>query len=106
MKKQHLGTKGAFEIWLQTNEKINYQIKFESKNDKPKNLSFKIDEKDRKYERLEDMEQELKGEINENKKIVIHWEWEYEKDEMQNLQDTKDGENIKRYNFTIYAIGQ
>lgn len=52
------------------------------------------------------MEEELKGEIKEKKNIIIHWEWEYEKNETQNLQDTQDGENMKQYNFTIYAIGQ
>lgn len=52
------------------------------------------------------MEQELKGEISKNKRIVIQWEWEYEKSEIGNLQDTKDGENIKQYNFTIYVIGE
>lgn len=100
------GTKGAFEILLETNEKISYQIKFESKNSKPENLSFHIEGKDRKYKNLEDMEQDLQGEISENKSIVIYWEWEYEQNEIQDLQDTKDGETIQQYNFTIYAIGQ
>ncbi len=75
-------------------------------NNKPENLVFQIEGKDRKYEKLEDLEKELKGEINENKKIVIHWEWEYEKNTLQDIQDTKDGENIKQYNFTIYASGR
>ena len=75
-------------------------------NNKPENLVFQIEGKDRKYEKLEDLEKELKGEINENKKIVIHWEWEYEKNNLQDIQDTKDGENIKQYNFTIYASGR
>lgn len=68
-------------------------------------MNFKIDGKDRKYQRLEEMEQELKGEMNKNKNIIIHWEWEYEKNVTQNLQDTQDGENIKKYNFVIYVIG-
>lgn len=52
------------------------------------------------------MEAELKGKMKENKRIIIYWEWEYEKSETQNLQDTKDGENIKQYYFTIYTIGE
>lgn len=100
------GTKGAFEILLETNEKINYQIKFESKNKKPKNLIFQIEGNDRKYKCLEDMEPELKGEIRETKKIIIHWKWEYERNTIENLQDTKDGENIKQYCFTICGIGK
>lgn len=91
---------------LESKEKINYQIKFESKNEKPKNLKFKMDGKDRKYQTLEEMEEELKGEVKENKNIKIYWEWEYETNEMQNLQDTKDGEKIRQYNFMIYTIGQ
>lgn len=100
------GTKGAFEILLETDEKINYQIKFESKNKKPQNLIFQIDKNDRKYKSLEDMEAELKGEISKNKRIIIYWEWEYEKNAIENLQDTKDGESIKQYCFTIYGIGK
>lgn len=100
------GTEGAFEIRLQANQKMNYQIKFKSENDKPENLSFQIEGKDRKYTKLEDMEQELKGEVTKSKRIIIHWKWEYEKDKTQDLQDTKDGENIRQYNFKIYAMGE
>lgn len=100
------GTKGAFEIVLDANEKTYYQVKFESKNEKPENLTFKIEGKDKKYQRLEEMEQELQGEVKENKRIIIHWEWEYETNQVQNLQDTKDGETIKQYHFTIYVIGE
>lgn len=100
------GTKGSFEIFLETNEKINYEIKFESKNEKPKNLNFQIKGKDREYETLEDMENDLMGEISENKRIIINWKWDYELNNTQDLQDTKDGENIKNYQFTIYAIGK
>ena len=39
------GTYGKFQILLQTNEKTNYQIKFEDENDKPKNLIFRLNEK-------------------------------------------------------------
>lgn len=101
-----LGTKGAFEIDLETNKKIKYQIHFKSQNAKPKNLNFQIEGKDRKYEKLEDIEQELKGEISQNKSIIINWEWKYEKDEEQDIQDTTDGETIKQFNFLIYAIGR
>ena len=52
------------------------------------------------------MEKELQGEIKENKGFVINWEWEYETNEKQNWQDTKDGETIKQYNFIIYAMAK
>ena len=100
------GTSGAFEILLETNEKISYEIKFKSKNEKPQNLVFEIKGKDRKYKNLEDMEKELKGIITKNKKIVIKWQWQYEKNTTENIQDTKDGEKLKKYNFTILAIGK
>lgn len=100
------GTKGKFEIILQSNQKINYRINFKSENEKPENLNFQIEGKERKYTRLEDMEPELMGEMLSNKRIIIHWEWEYQKDNTQDRQDTKDGERIKQYHFTIYAIGE
>lgn len=106
MKKLHLGTKGKFEILLETNKKVNYQIKFKNKNKKPKNLSFQIKGKDRKYEKLEDMEQELKGEIYQNKVIIINWKWEYHKNTQQDLEDTEDGEKIKKFQFSVYAIAE
>ena len=52
------------------------------------------------------MEEELKGEMTENKRIIIHWKWEYEKNRTQDIQDTKDVETITKYNFVIYAIGK
>ena len=81
------GTEGKFEIILQSNQKINYRIKFKSENEKPENLNFRI-------------------EVMENKRNTIHWEWEYQKDNTQDRQDTKDGERIKQYHFIIYAIGE
>ncbi len=91
---------------MQSNQKINYRIKFKSENEKPENLNFKIEGKERKYIRLEDMEPELTGPMIQNKKITIHWEWKYQKDNIQDRQDTKDGEKIKQYHFMIYAIGE
>lgn len=69
-------------------------------------MKFQIEGKDRKYTKLENMEQELRGKMNGNKRISIHWIWEYEKNSMEDLQDTEDGERIQKYNFTIYAIGE
>ena len=100
------GTEGKFEIILQANQNINYQIMFKSQNDKPKNLNFIIEGKDKKYTRLEDMEQDLKGEMTGNKRITIHWRWEYEINQTEDVQDTQDGQKIKQYYFTISAIGQ
>lgn len=68
-------------------------------------MNFQIEGKDRKYAKLEDLEKELKGGFIGTKKIIIHWRWEYETEKAHDIQDTKDGENIKKYNFSIYAIG-
>lgn len=102
----HLGTEGTFEILLQSNKKINYKIQFKSTNEKPQNLKFQIVGKDRKYFKLEEMEEELKGNLYGNKRIIINWKWDYEENETKDLQDTKDGETISKYNFTVCAIGE
>ena len=83
---------------------IKQQIKFKSKNDKQHNLNFKIEGKDREYKELEQMEQDLQGEIKEDKNIIINWQWKYEIDDDKNFQDTQDGEKLENYDFTIYAI--
>lgn len=100
------GTKGEFEIFLQSNKKMNYRIQFKSTNEKPENLYFQIKGKDKKYKKIEDMETDLKGEIEGNKRIIIQWKWDYEKSKIENIQDTKDGKKIKQYHFIIYAIGE
>ena len=88
---------------MQINKKTKYKIKFKSESEKPKNLNFKINEKDRKYENLENIEEDLQGEITKRKNILINWEWEYEKNNIENVQDTLDGEKLRKYNFTIYV---
>lgn len=101
------GTKGEFEIIIKANQKLKYQIKFESKNEKPQNLIFHIKGINKNYARLEDMEKDLKGEtINKEEKIHINWEWKYNTNIQNDKQDTQDGVNIKKYNFNIYTIGE
>lgn len=100
------GTQGEFTILLKSNKKINYRIQFKSTNEKPENLYFQIKGSDRKYKKLEDMEENLKGELLGNKRISIYWKWEYEGEEEENKQDTKDGQTMIKYQFTIFAIGQ
>lgn len=100
------GTEGDFSILLQSNKKVKYRIQFKSTNEKPANLYFQIKGSDRKYQKLEDMEENLQGELFGNKRIMIHWRWEYEGKEEENRQDTEDGQTIAKYQFTIFAIGQ
>ncbi len=100
------GTQGEFSILLQSNKKVNYRIQFKSTNEKPRNLYFQIKGNEKKYKDLEEIEKDLQGELFGNKRITIHWEWEYERNQEENLQDTKDGQTIVAYKFTIYAIGE
>ncbi len=100
------GTEGDFTILLKSNKKINYRIQFKSTKEKPENLYFQIKGSDRKYKNLEDLEENLQGDLIGNKRITIHWKWEYEGKKEENRQDTKDGQTIVKYQFTIFAIGE
>ena len=99
------GTKGEFSIKLYGQEKLQYEVTFKSKNQKPENLVFKQNGKE--YETLEKLGEDLKGNLQkgEIKNIVIEWEWKYETNEKQDFQDTKDGKEIREYNFEITAKG-
>ena len=80
------GTKGEFYIIVTSNSTLKYKIDMKAKNQKPQNLKFSI---------LEKQEGTIKR--GEQKKIKVMWEWQY---------DTKDGENIKKYEFEICTIGE
>ena len=89
------GTKGEFYIIVTSNSTLKYKIDMKAKNQKPQNLKFSI---------LEKQEGTIKR--GEQKKIKVMWEWQYETNKIQNKQDTKDGENIKKYEFEICTIGE
>ena len=99
------GTKGKFSIKLYGQEKLQYEVTFKSKNQKPRNLVFKQNGKE--YETLEKLGEDLKGNLQkgEIKNIVIEWEWKYETNDKQHVQETKDGKEIREYNFEITAKG-
>ena len=101
------GTSGRFDILLNTNKNMNYQIKFESKNEKPSNLQFYTTKESKKYATLEELGETLTGVISENqeKTISIYWEWEYETSKEQNKQDTLESKRIREYHFLIYVQG-
>ena len=88
------GTKGSFFVKLVANENMEYEIQILEKNKKPKNFKFEIFENKGKLEK------------GETKNIEIKWKWDYEINEEENKQDTKDGENIEIYNFEICTIGK
>ena len=101
------GTSGRFDIILHANQNMNYQIQFESKNEKPSNLFFYSTEEKKTYHTLEELGEDLTGKIlqNEEKTIPIYWEWKYETDEEQDAQDTLEARKIREYHFLIYVQG-
>lgn len=100
------GTSGEFEILLVSAIDTNYRIKFESKNEKPQNLTFSIKDNPIKYHSLEDLGKYLLGSLNKNEKIkiIIEWSWNYETDTFSNIQDTLDGQKLEKYNFDINVM--
>lgn len=108
------GTSGSFNILLESNQNIKYKIQFCSINEKPKNLKFKALKNQEiigDTNTLEELSKKLTGYINKNEKvnITIKWYWNFENnqdEENTNMQDTKDSENIRRYQFNIYTLGE
>ena len=102
------GLEGTFDIILKTNANSKYYIKFENQTEKPKNLRFKDLNSQKETNTLEELEEVLVGNINREdvKKVSIYWFWQYESDENEDIQDTKDSKNIGKYIFDIYVIGE
>lgn len=102
------GTQGHFYIILKSNKNSKYNVRFVSKNTKPKNLIFYIQNDENKYTSLEGLEKVLAGTIEANKQeiIKVNWIWEYSVNNTEDMEDTKDGKNINKYNFDIYVIGK
>lgn len=108
------GTSGSFNILLYSNQNLKYRIEFHSINDKPKNLKFMALKNNQILEEtntLEELSRKLVGYINkdENINITIKWYWNYEdkkNEEATDIQDTKDSEKIKKYQFDVYALGE
>lgn len=108
------GTSGNFDILLESNQNLKYKIEFYSINDKPKNLNFKAFNNDRllgEANTLEELSKDLSGFIKKNEKIniTIYWYWNFENEdnkEYTDIQDTKDSENIKKYQFNISTLGE
>lgn len=107
------GSRGQFEIELNSNQNLKYRIEFKSNNAKPQNLNFKVF-KDNVFldeaNTLEELAESMKGDINKNKKIVykIKWYWEFQNSqglEKVDIQDTNDAKNINQYNFDVYTYG-
>lgn len=101
------GTSGRFDILLNSNQNMNYKIAFESENEKPTNLQFYTQENNKRYTTIEELGENLTGNIlkNEQKTIPVCWEWRYETNKEQNKQDTVEAKKIREYHFLIYVQG-
>lgn len=108
------GTKGSFNILLESNQDLKYKIEFKSLNEKPYNLNFRAIKNGEvlgEAKTLEELAEKLTGYIEKNGKIdiTINWYWDFENkqnQELTDIQDTKDSENITRYQFNVYAFGE
>ena len=103
------GTEGNFQIVLKTTyQKIKYEVNFASENAKPQNLKFSEGDDGKFYDSLEELGKNLKGTLNSNQEkiIKINWKWEYDVNKRKDIEDTKDGSYIDKYDFKIYVIGQ
>lgn len=108
------GTSGSFDILLNSSQNLKYKVEFQSRSEKPKNLKFKAFRDNKiigEANTLEELSNKLNGNINKNQdiKITINWYWNFENEnnqELSDVQDTKDAENIKKYEFNICTIGE
>lgn len=101
------GTSGKFSINIENlnNEvEMEYVVKFNSKNRKPQNLKFQLVKETTTYNTLEELQEQLKGKLEQSQKkqIEILWEWKYESGkEIDDIQDTIDARNLRNYNFEV-----
>lgn len=96
------GSYGSFVIKLMRPINSNCKIEVIDTMSKPQNLVFELDGQE--FETLKDMEQKLNEKFAVQNIITINWEWKYENNEEGDKEDTRDGENIKKYVFEIKAI--
>ena len=83
---------------------MEYVVKFNSKNRKPQNLKFQLVKETTTYNTLEELQEQLKGKLEQSQKkqIEILWEWKYESGkEIDDIQDTIDARNLRNYNFEV-----
>lgn len=111
------GTSGSFDIVIDTTGSevgIDYAVEFLNETNKPSNLEFKYQEN--KVNSIKELEQFLKGSIpleseEKVKTMKIEWEWKYETGETKeeiskkDIQDTKDGKELEKYQFDIVITG-
>lgn len=101
------GSNGYVSVILKSKEEINYKAYLENESEKPINLKLYLSEGKKQYNDVEEVADNLYGKVakNQNKKINIIWNWEYEQNTLKNQQDTSDAKKIREYKFTICVKG-
>lgn len=112
------GVKGSFGINISTLKStvdMSYKIQFEDiTSEKPTNMKFKVRGSNHTYSTLQELENDLQGNIRKKSKmnIIIDWEWAYETGTDENtieendIKDTLDGKELNSYKFKINVIGE
>ena len=101
------GSNGYVSVILKSKEEINYKAYLKNESEKPINLKLYLSEGKNQYNDVEEFADNLYGKVakNQNKKINIIWNWEYEQNALKNQQDTSDAKKIREYKFTICVKG-
>ena len=96
------GCKGEFVLKFSRPMDIDYYIEINEKTSKPQNLIFIFE--NRKYKSIKELEYIINEKFADAEKISINWEWKYYVNEIQDMQDTADGQMAQKYLFEIKVI--
>lgn len=96
------GSYGKFTIRLIKTKEASCEIILREITKKPQNLIFKIN--NQTYNSFEEMKEKISKEIIEKNEVTINWNWKYDTNQEEDMEDTNDGEKAQKYLFEIKAI--
>ena len=96
------GSYGQFVIKLTRPKDTKCKIILKDITYKPQNLEFIL--KNKRYNKLEQMENILNDIFNTEDEVTISWNWKYQNTDENNIKDTKDGKIATKYIFEVKAI--
>lgn len=96
------GSVGEFIIKIDKENNIKNRIIIKDVTKKPENLVFILNGEE--FYSIKQLEEKINEIIKETNRIIINWEWKYETNKEQDMQDTKDGKNAQNYIFEVEAI--
>lgn len=96
------GSVGEFIIKIDKENNIKSRIIIKDATKKPENLVFILNGEE--FYSIKQLEEKINEIIKETNRIIINWEWKYETNKEQDMQDTKDGKNAQNYIFEVEAI--